>query len=166
MPDLGEFLIIGIVALLVIPPERLPQAARAVGQWIGRMQNYVAQVRVDIDREFHLADLRRIGEEARAEVRSVETAIQGAVAGVQNDLNKVRAEVSQSLGGGASWAGGGMPQPPTTFPKRYKPRPSIDDLTQEIERLKSRLDLPSAPLSGARQKFSPRSRINRPRVRR
>ncbi len=164
MPDLGEFLIIGVVALLVIPPERLPQAARTLGQWIGRMQNYVAQMRVDIDREFHLADLRRIGEEARAGARSVETAIQGAVRGVQTDLEQARADMEKSLGSHCLEQRTALP--PASFPKRYKPRPSIDDLSLEIERLKRQLALPDGAPSAARQKFSPRARINRPRVRR
>ena len=165
MPDLGEFLVIGIVALLVIPPQRLPQAARTLGQWIGRMQNYVAQVRVDIDREFHLADLRRIGEEARAGARSVETAIQGAVGSVQADLEQAQSEMTQSLGTN-TWSGG-PPEPPAGFfPKRYRPRPTIDDLTQEIEQLKRQLAVPGAAPTGTRRKFAPRSRVNRTRVRR
>jgi sec-independent protein translocase protein TatB len=164
MPDLGEFLVIGIVALLVIPPQRLPQAARTLGQWIGRMQTYVAQMRAEMDREFHLADLRRIGEEARAGARSVETAIQGAVGAVQSDLEQARDQVAQSLGSN-SWAGG-PPEPPSNFPKRYRPRPTIDDLTQEIDRLKRQMALPGGAPGAARQKFAPRARVNRVRVRR
>ena len=164
MPDFGELLLIAIVALIVIPPQRLPEVARTVGQWLGRMQNYVAQMRVEIDREFHLADLRRIGEEARAGARSVETAIQGAVSGVQTDLEKARSDMVQSLSASA-WSSGAI-EPPRSFPKRYRPRPNIDDLSQEIERLKRQLALPEATLAGSRQKYAPRSRINRPRVRR
>jgi sec-independent protein translocase protein TatB len=163
MPDFGEFLIIGVVALLVIPPQRLPQVARTVGQWIGRMQNYVAQMRTDIDRELHLADLRRIGEEARAGARSVETAFQGAVSGVQTEIEQARTDIARAIGGN-SWTGG-PPEAPTSFPRRYRPRPTIDDLTQEIERLKRQLALPGAA-PAARQKFAPRARINRARVRR
>jgi sec-independent protein translocase protein TatB len=165
MPDLGEFLIIGIVALLVIPPERLPGAARTIGQWIGRMQNYVAQMRTEIDREFHLADLRRIGEEARAGARSVESAIHGAVGSVKADLDQSRADVLAAITE-HGWSSGGPPSPPTSFPRRYRPRPTIDDLGAEIERLKRELALPAGAAPGARQKYAPRARINRTRVRR
>jgi sec-independent protein translocase protein TatB len=164
MPDFGELLLIALVALIVIPPQRLPEVARTVGQWLGRMQNYVAQMRVEIDREFHLADLRRIGEEARAGARSVETALQGAVSGVQADLDKVRDGMVQSLST-SSWSSGAY-DPPKSFPKRYKPRPNIDDLALEIERLKRQLALPESTAAGSRQKYAPRARINRPRVRR
>jgi|SRR5450631_570997 len=164
MPDFGELFLIAIVALIVIPPQRLPEVARTVGQWMGRMQSYVAQMRVDIDREFHLADLRRIGEEAQAGARSVETAVQGAVAGVRADVDKAGADMMAPLGDN-SWSGG--PQaPPLSFHRRYRPRPSVDDLSQEIERLKRQLALPNARASLSRQKFAPRARISRPRVRR
>jgi len=164
MPDFGELLLIAIVALIVIPPQRLPEVARTVGQWIGRMQNYVAQMRVEIDREFHLADLRRLGEEARAGARSVEAAIHGAVSGVQTDLAKARADMVQSLTA-SSWSSGAV-EAPRNFPRRYRPRPNIDDLSLEIERLKRQLAVPQGAMAGARRKYAPRARINRPRVRR
>jgi len=164
MLDFGELLLIGGVALVVLGPERLPQTARTIGQWVGRLQHYVGQMRIDIDREFHLADLRNLGEEARSGARSVETAVRGAVAGVESEVRSVTADVMTPLGDN-SWTGGGPQLPPTSFTRRYRPRPSIDDLTQEIERLKRQLALPDAPLAG-RRKFAPRSRINRARVRR
>ena len=164
MFDFSEILIIAGVALIVLGPERLPVAARTLGRWLGNLQNYVSQVRTDFDREFHLADLRRMGEEARDSARSVETALRGSVSGVQTQLAEARSQV-MAPGEGNSWSSGPPPAPPTVFNRRYKPRPSIDDLNQEIERLKARLALPGAA-PGARRKLAPRARINRPRVRR
>jgi len=56
MFDIGfsELLVIGVVALIVIGPERLPRVARTVGHLMGRMQRYVADVKADIDREVEL----------------------------------------------------------------------------------------------------------------
>jgi len=164
MLDFGELLVIGVVALIVVPPERLPQAARTMGQWIGKLQHYVSQMRVEFDREFHLADLRRLGEEARDSARSVETELRGVASGVESEVSKVASDTMVTLGEN-SWTSGGPPAPPTNFPRRYRPRPTIDDLTQEIERLKRQLAMPDAATS-ARRKFAPRSRINRVRVRR
>ncbi|SPJ17291.1 putative Sec-independent protein translocase protein TatB [Burkholderiales bacterium] len=164
MLDFGEILLIGAVALVVLGPERLPQAARTLGQWIGKLQNYVSQMRVEFDREFHLADLRRLGEEARASARSVETAVRSAATGVESEITKVATDAMAPLGDN-SWSSGGPPPPPMSFARRYRPRPSIDDLTQEIERLKRQLALPDGA-ARSRQKFAPRARINRPRVRR
>jgi sec-independent protein translocase protein TatB len=164
MLDFSEILIIGGVALVVLGPERLPQAARTLGSWVGKMQQYVSQVRGDFDREFHLADLRRIGEEARASARSVETAVRGTVSGVESAVSSARDEIMAPLGDNG-WSGGGAPSPPQVFHRRYRPRPSIDDLGLEIERLKRQLAVPDGSVS-ARRRLAPRARINRVRVRR
>lgn len=164
MFDFGELLVIGVVALIVLPPERLPQAARTLGQWIGKLQHYVGQMRVEFDREFHLADLRRLGEEAQASARSVETELRSVASGVESEVGKVAQDTMVALGDN-SWTSGGPAPLPTHFPRRYKPRPSIDDLTQEMERLKRQLALPDAG-SASRRKWAPRARINRVRVRR
>jgi sec-independent protein translocase protein TatB len=165
MFDFGEILVIGVVALIVLGPERLPQAARTIGAWVGKLQGYVSQVRVDIDREFNLADLRRISEEARASARSVETAVRGTLQRVEDDVAATSSEVMAKFDVNA-WSSGGPPAPALSFPRRYRPRPSIDDLNLEIERLKRQLAVPAgAPVAG-RRKYAPRARINRARVRR
>jgi sec-independent protein translocase protein TatB len=53
-----ELMLIGVVALLVIGPERLPKVARTAGAWIGRLNRYTAQIKADIDREMRLDELR------------------------------------------------------------------------------------------------------------
>jgi sec-independent protein translocase protein TatB len=166
VPDLGEFLVIGIVAMLVIPPERLPQAARSVGQWLGRMQQYVTQMREDVDRELHLADLKRITQEAHDQARSIGSSIQGSVSGVQAELNQLRQDATALVSGSNAGWSGGPPETGISFPKRYRPRPTIDDLTQEIERLKRQLAMPQPGTGSIRNRYAPRSRINRARVRR
>ena len=163
MLDFSEILIIGGVALVVLGPERLPHAARTLGSWVGRMQQYVSQVRGDFDREFHLADLRRISEEAAASARSVETSVRGTMTGIESSITEAREQAMAPLGDNG-WAGGPAPTP-QVFHRRYRPRPSIDDLSLEIERLKRQLAVPDTP-GGARRRLAPRARINRVRVRR
>lgn len=164
MFDFSEILIIAGVALIVLGPERLPVAARTLGRWLGNLQQYVSQMRTDFDREFHLADLRRMGEEARASARSVESAVRGTVSGVEAQIAEAHAQIT-APGGDSGWSSGPPPAAPTVFTRRYKPRPSIDDLNLEIERLKARLAVPGAA-PGARRKLAPRARILRARVRR
>jgi sec-independent protein translocase protein TatB len=163
MLDFSEILLIGGVALVVLGPERLPQAARTLGSWMGKLQQYVGQVRGDFDREFHLADLRRIGEEARASARSVESAVRGTVSSVETAVSTARDDLMAPLGDNG-WSSG-PPPASQVFHRRYRPRPSIDDLSLEIERLKRQLSVPDAAFA-ARRKFAPRARINRIRVRR
>lgn len=65
MFDVGfwELMVIGIVALIVIGPERLPGVARTVGLWVGRLRRFVAGVKADIEREVKADELKRIMEE-------------------------------------------------------------------------------------------------------
>ena len=65
MFDIGftELLVIGVVALLVIGPERLPKVARTAGQWLGRLNRYVSQVKQDINRDMQLEELRKMQQQ-------------------------------------------------------------------------------------------------------
>ena len=73
----GELAVIGTVALVVLGPERLPRVARTVGEWAGKAQRYVAQVKSDINREVELADLKKLQDEARDVARSIDSTVQG-----------------------------------------------------------------------------------------
>lgn len=61
MFDVGfwELLVIGVVALLVIGPERLPKVARTTGMWVGRARRFVGSVKADIDRELAAEELKK-----------------------------------------------------------------------------------------------------------
>jgi sec-independent protein translocase protein TatB len=65
MFDIGfwELTLIGVVALLVIGPERLPKVARTVGLWVGRMRGFVLSVKSDIDNELRAEELKRVMEQ-------------------------------------------------------------------------------------------------------
>ncbi|MDZ7661576.1 Sec-independent protein translocase protein TatB [Thiohalophilus sp.] len=65
MFDIGflELIIITVVALVVVGPERLPAVARNVGKWVGRTRRFVTQVKSDIDREMKQEELRKALEE-------------------------------------------------------------------------------------------------------
>lgn len=60
MFDLGfwELCLIGVVALLVFGPDKLPEAARKVGFWIGRIRRYVDHAKSEIDKELRLEELQ------------------------------------------------------------------------------------------------------------
>lgn len=61
MFDIGfwELTIIGVVALLVIGPEKLPQVARTAGLWLGKARRFVSSVKADIDREIAADELKK-----------------------------------------------------------------------------------------------------------
>jgi len=62
MFDVGfwELVVVGVVALLVIGPDKLPEVARTVGRWAGRARAYMNSVRADIDREMRLQELQEL----------------------------------------------------------------------------------------------------------
>lgn len=62
MFDVGfwELMMIGVVALVVIGPERLPGVARTAGKWVGKIRRFVGDVKADIDQELKAEELKRI----------------------------------------------------------------------------------------------------------
>ena len=71
MFDIGfsEIVVIAVVALIVIGPERLPKAARTLGHLFGRLQRYVNDVKADINREMELDELRKLQKEVQTAAR-------------------------------------------------------------------------------------------------
>jgi sec-independent protein translocase protein TatB len=65
MFDIGfwELSLIGVVALLVIGPERLPGVARTAGLWFGRISRFVSDIKVDIDKELKADELKKVLEQ-------------------------------------------------------------------------------------------------------
>jgi sec-independent protein translocase protein TatB len=90
MFDIGfsELLVIGIVALIVIGPERLPRVARTIGHLMGRMQRYVADVKADIDREIELDELRKMRDSVQQAATNIETSVQSELNKAETDLNQ------------------------------------------------------------------------------
>ena len=103
MFDVGfsEMIVIGIVALVVIGPERLPKVARTVGHLIGRAQRYVNDVKRDIDREVQIDELRKLQNQMQDAAREIETSVSSSVAEVKQELDKTEGEltaVAESVG--------------------------------------------------------------------
>ena len=97
MFDIGfsELLVIGVVALIVIGPERLPRVARTIGHLAGRLQRYVSDVKADINREVELDELRKMKD-------TVQQAASGFESSVQSELNKTESELNAAAAGAAA----------------------------------------------------------------
>jgi len=67
MFDVGffELLLIGVVALLVVGPERLPKLARKGGMWVGRARRFVSSVKKDIDREIQADEYKHLLDDGK-----------------------------------------------------------------------------------------------------
>ena len=77
MFDVGfsELIVIALVALIVIGPERLPRVARTLGALLGRAQRYVNDVKADIQREVELDELKSIRSTFQDAAKSVEQSV-------------------------------------------------------------------------------------------
>jgi sec-independent protein translocase protein TatB len=115
MFDIGftELVVIGIVALIVIGPEKLPKTARTLGHLFGRLQRYVSDVKADISREMELDELKKLQQQVQTAARDIETSVSSAardvetgVRQVESDLNAAGTSVTASAAIGA-----GVPPP-------------------------------------------------------
>jgi sec-independent protein translocase protein TatB len=89
----SEIAVIGVVALVVLGPERLPKVARTAGQLFGRLQRYVATVKADINREMDSSELAKIKQEVQDAARSFEQTVQQTA----NSVEKETAAISQTV---------------------------------------------------------------------
>lgn len=99
MFDFGfsEMMIVGVVALVVLGPERLPVVARTAGEWIGKAQRFVAQVKSDIDRETDLSELKKIQEQARALATDVKSTVEKAAGDIEENVTTAAGEVESAV---------------------------------------------------------------------
>lgn len=70
----SELLVIVVVALLVIGPEKLPKVARTLGALAGRMQKYLAQIKEEVNREARFAELQKLQDEIRSAANAAKSA--------------------------------------------------------------------------------------------
>ena len=98
MLDIGfsELVVIGVVALIVIGPERLPRVARTAGHLLGRFQRYVAEVKADINREMELAELKKLQTSVEDAARSIETSVRTGMEDAQKELRDAHAALEDT----------------------------------------------------------------------
>lgn len=150
MFDIGfwELTLIGVIALLVVGPERLPAMARSVGLWVGRIRRYVSHVKDDIEREIRAEELREMMQESsriesldeelgetRDTLKAVEKEIEEADASLSRDdmkreeepkseSDKAASDLAERIGGGSN----------TTAERRDSGEAADDDEGEKDER--------------------------------
>lgn len=92
----SELIVIGIVALVVIGPERLPKVARTAGHLFGRLQRYVNDVKSDISREMQLDELKKLKSEFQDSARNFEHTINSEMRAVEKSVEQVGRPVSEA----------------------------------------------------------------------
>jgi sec-independent protein translocase protein TatB len=224
MFDFGfsELMLIGAVALVVLGPEKLPVVAKTAGEWIGKAQRLVQQVKSDIEREAELSELKKIQDEAKTlaedlnntvksqtesigkEVKALETDIEKSASDAQQAYTQLNADGKDSINTprenaptlpNASEAADtftsalDMPDPVDdfygwygkavdiedeedetkegsvkSFDKRYKAGPSVEELAEQLHKLKMELGDRSPQFGGNNRRYTARARSNRVRI--
>jgi len=99
----SEIIVIAVVALVVIGPERLPKVARTLGHMFGRLQRYVNDVKADINRELELDELRKLRGEVQTAARDLESSMTTAAREVESGVRSVETQLNEAEAGvGAS----------------------------------------------------------------
>ncbi|KDD82666.1 Sec-independent protein translocase protein TatB [Bordetella bronchiseptica] len=91
-----ELMVIGVIALVVIGPERLPKVARTIGHLLGRAQRYVNDVKSDIRREIELDELRKFKDEMDETARSMQTSLRETEDTLRDSTQALRAEFDET----------------------------------------------------------------------
>ena len=122
MFDVGfsEIVVIAVVALIVIGPERLPKTARTLGHLFGRLQRYVADVKADINREMQLEELRKLQQEVHTAATEFESSMSNAARELETGARKVEAELNAT-------AQGATPASPAPPVSGSAPTPSVPE---------------------------------------
>ena len=89
MLDLGieKLALIGVVALIVIGPEKLPRVARTVGTLLGKAQRYVNDVKAEVNRSMELDELRKMKSTVEDAARDVEHSIQSGASDLEKQFS-------------------------------------------------------------------------------
>jgi sec-independent protein translocase protein TatB len=102
----SELMVIGVVALVVIGPERMPKVARTAGMLMGRMQRYVAGVKADINREMEefdqIKELKKLQKDVEVAGSEIEAGMRKNMADAQQEVASISSQVGTNMAAGAS----------------------------------------------------------------
>lgn len=100
MIDLGlsKMALVGVVALIVIGPEKLPRVARTLGAWVGKAQRYVSDVKAEVNRSMDLEELKKMKATMESAAQEVAQSAQTSAAQFEQDW----AAATASLGADAT----------------------------------------------------------------
>lgn len=100
-----ELMLIGIVALIVIGPERLPGVARTAGKYVGRLKRFMTSVKADVEQELRADELRQILSQQQRELDSIKDSISEAGRDIEKQAGL------DELAGGSSAQGAPAAEP-------------------------------------------------------
>ncbi|MBF5003641.1 Sec-independent protein translocase protein TatB [Diaphorobacter caeni] len=127
MIDIGlsKMALIGVVALVVIGPEKLPKVARTVGTLLGKAQRYVNDVKSEVNRSMELDELRKMKENVESAARDVEQSVHTSAKDFEKDwsdatssLNDSSSDSSGSTSSEYDWSSNSSVTPAYSHPRK------------------------------------------------
>ena len=135
MFDVGisEIMVIAVVALIVLGPEKLPKTARTLGHLFGRLQRYVADVKADINRELALEELKKLQTEVRTAATDLEASMSSAAQEIQSNVRAVESDLNAAAGEAKVETSAALPPaaPPTAQPELPLTGPAAADAPRQ-----------------------------------
>ncbi|MGC2164448.1 MAG: Sec-independent protein translocase protein TatB [Gallionella sp.] len=123
--SISELMVIMVVALIVIGPERLPKVARTLGHLWGRAQRYVNGVKADIERDMAVDEFRQLQKKVQAEASAVEKSIKQGTQTVDQQMQEINEQFTKlSSDKDSAQAGPDTPQA-STFPESVAEQPNV-----------------------------------------
>jgi sec-independent protein translocase protein TatB len=95
--DFYEIAVIGVVALVVLGPERLPKVARTAGHLFGRLQRYVNGVKADISREMEASEFAKLKQEVQDAAKSFEKSVNEQSSAIEAEAKAIQVDAEKAL---------------------------------------------------------------------
>ncbi|MBI3479787.1 MAG: twin-arginine translocase subunit TatB [Nitrosomonadales bacterium] len=96
----SELMVVMVVALIVIGPERLPKVARTMGHLWGRAQRYVNGVKADIERDMAIEEYRQLQQKVQAEASVLEQSVKQVTQTADQQMRQINSEVERLAASG------------------------------------------------------------------
>jgi sec-independent protein translocase protein TatB len=93
--DFSEIMVIMVVALIVLGPERLPKVARTMGEWWGKLQRYINRIKMDVTTSMELDELRELERKIKAEADALERTVQQAGNNLNQEVHQLEKEIDK-----------------------------------------------------------------------
>lgn len=177
MFDMGfiELMLIGIVGLIVIGPERLPGVARTAGKYFGKLRRFMTNVKADVESELRADELREILNKQQDELQSLKKVVDEVGKDVDSGVSKMEAEIDKaaaeyqqkSAEEGSSWTDSISPpvtdekaaeDQPDEKPVKAKPKATSKPKAKSVKKAAAKSKPKAAPKARAKPKSSPKSR--------
>lgn len=91
-----EILLFGIIALVVLGPDKLPIAVRTAGRWYARLRYMVSNLQQDIEKELQLSELREHMQQELSRIKSIEAQMQAQLDQMHDELAELNQQQSES----------------------------------------------------------------------